>query len=185
MYQQERTSEETQPQRQTPDPKLSLALRFTAEDLIANRRGWLTDHQREMVNIRRRNAMLKFSAFAVLLAGVVLAWTLILNRLTTMDDLLLVAIFGALLVAISVLMSYTWHHFQWWQVLREDSKLETLLSISGRAIKSSDGTPQITVDDVIFYPEKKAFKAFKDDELYIIYYVPYSKTILAAHPVEV
>lgn len=168
-----------------PDEKLSRALGFNAQDLAANRAGWISEAQRTRLEANRRRLLFRVGTYAIGLIAIVIGWTFALNILTQMETILLVAAFAALLLALGVLMSITMQIFQSWQALRIDIRVEEVRAAAGLVlIQQEHNSYTLTIERKTFKLNATSAAAFRHLNAYIVYYTPQSRTILSAMPTD-
>jgi hypothetical protein len=145
---------------------LMRAIGFTPDDLAVNREGLLSVHQKRYL-IRQCNNIFYF--------GVPIAvFLLFMARIFLATDLpgLLFALFPILFIA-SMMVG-------WYRLIR-DIRLNQVICVEGNVRVDVTGRVFILrVGDLSMKINRAAFSAFNNDHPYLIYYAPYSKTLLAA-----
>ncbi len=148
---------------------------FTDEDLAANRRGELTERQRDLLRRRRWNArILPIAVCAVLLLA-------LLRGLDgqTRGYPIIVLIFLAIIAVIVVFSLRIWN-----QVARNlTGRVETLVGDVKPEVVSGGRTMTYTVrvDGKVFAVSRKVYNAFQVGR-YGVYYAPRSMTLLSVEP---
>jgi hypothetical protein len=168
-----------------PKPKhpasLMLTLNFNGDDLSANRAGQLSDRQREHLRRERRSAVL-FYAAALIFAPLLMAF-FIWREGEILPLPLLGFIFVALEVILLVVMLTVWH--------RRSADLHSgrVATIGGYTelryqMRGGQKLPVLRVDEHDFIVPRHKLESFKDGGYYQLYYLPTSRIILSAAPIE-
>lgn len=169
------------------DRSLMHGLNFSAEDLAANRDGYMTFEQRARL---RRRAMLDAGSYLAFACLVGLFFFMMLSvafsdnvpsSLILGGLLTLTGMFGLGTVIVFGAMAHRWRLYR--ADLYKGDVSTTAGSVSldiqdwGRR-----ASYKVRVERLTFDVSKKALLAFKNGERYRVYYAPNSKTLLSAEP---
>jgi hypothetical protein len=162
-----------------PEQMLSVAMRFTEEDLEANRRGLLSEAQLDRF---RRNRTRLLALNGVAFVGLGLASLLCIAPLFGVDIGVLVAagfvaLFASIILAFSVKRANTWRSELY---SGKAAALEGRVRLDVRPAGNNVATYIVAIDDQKFGVRKDVFLAFKNGDPYRLYYAPQSKTLLSA-----
>lgn len=172
--------------KEEPDPKLMEVLGFTAEDLQANREGYLTKVQRERLNSQRRSSQFDYLfLFIVPLAGAAL---LMLADGASVGTTMFIGL--AILLAYGIFNSVM--RYSSYRQFDADLYKGNIQAVEGEIRKNSafslgrslDETFRIEIGKLSFPVKETTISAFKSHQSYRIYYVPNTKTILSAEMIE-
>lgn len=153
------------------DPALGKALKFNRDDLQANRVGGITDRQKTAMY---GTILTNFTRFGLIVGAAVIVSLLLLAAGNSTLALALLVLIGIGAVISFPTLLYTWK-------LRQDWQQAKVATVSGQVNITGD---QLQIGDQTFKVNQEAVKNFKTDEVYMLYYAPYSKWILAVETVK-
>jgi hypothetical protein len=160
------------------EQKLARALKFTEEDLIANRDGYMTKAQRIRLRQRtmRNNIYPPLVAVGVLIVGGIVAVSSgrpIDNRDTTF-----------LLIALMIGGLVGYAYFQWHRLRVDLLKGDVVMQEGRIGLRvGTRGANSLMIRKMTFPINAETLLAFHNDANYRIYFMPHSKRILSAEPI--
>jgi hypothetical protein len=159
---------------------LQQALNFTADDLLANREGRLSEMQEYRLRVRRQRAAL--IGVALVLAGVFIATLFLFLAQRTSNSILTLVGIGVTLCNAALTGVFARH----WMRLNADIRGGTVLMTEGvleRVVKPVSRRVYnyvVRVGEVEIFVSKDTFDAFQHQQPYTLYRAPYTGTLLSA-----
>jgi hypothetical protein len=160
---------------------LKLAIGFTEEDLQANQDRYITKRQRLILN-RERSGWRLFCYSAVVLSPILCALAL-LDGLIAGDPVQSRISIISLICGLTAIF-FTYCYLKWQQYDSDLSKGDVAVvegHVTLRQHQERNGTRyEIRVQSRTFTVSISVFDAFRDGDLYAIYYSPHTKKLLSA-----
>lgn len=166
---------------------LQNALWFTNADLAVNREGQLTDLQVAILRQRRRRGV--WSGLTTLvraLFATTLAFGCIFTCLTFSQYLPAATVLVFVPLILVVIFAVYEETKGGWQHPTADLRERAAASVQGLVIldivETRPTTYRLSIGGLSFDVDKATFNAFKNRDLYNVYYAPHSRTLLSAEP---
>ena len=164
---------------------LAAELKFTPDDLAANRTGHISEMQDYRLRLRRQRAVL--TGIAVLIAVIIAATVLIFAGTREGGSGILAIIGVGITVCNAALMAIFARH---WARLHSDIQNGAVQATTGeleRVIKPVSRRVvnyMIRVEDAEVFVSKEAFETFEHEATYTLYRAPNTGTLLSAEKVD-
>ncbi|MCA9888627.1 MAG: hypothetical protein KC546_09645 [Anaerolineae bacterium] len=172
------------PARIPPIDELAVAMEFNPGDLAANRQEQLSPNQIEHLRRLQRRAVL-IGAAGFLILTLLATIFLYIGQTGGGGILTLIGIF--LTFCDAILVSMMARH---WYRLSADIRDGAVVIRSGlltRTLRRAGNSSQylVGIGDVRFPVKKEAFRTFRHEALYTLYYAPHAHILLTAEPANV
>jgi hypothetical protein len=167
--------------------ELCFALGFNEQDLALNRKGRMSERQKERASQRERinsKSLFAFTVFCICLAFISFSIFIVVASKFAPETVSILPI--PFLMSIIGLW-ITWDLMRDYRAMKSDFQNGKLKSIEGLAIVDighRNKEASLTINGMRFHPNRNTLLRIKQLEPHIVYYVPKSKVVVAVEVLE-